>query len=67
MTNYNKKSDPEKEEKVEVDNRETYINVYPGRLNFRKEAGGDILFGMRQGERMKHSGKTDEFDGDLWL
>lgn len=69
MTNYNKVND-KKEEKTNhafEDDRDKYESVYPGKLNFRKEPGGEILFEMKQGERMFYTGITEEYDGVDWL
>ena len=67
MTDYNKPKEEKEEKKKIIDDRDSYESIYPGKLNFRKEPGGDILFEMKQGERMYYTGKTDEYDGVDWF
>ena len=69
MTNYNKIKDDKNEEKKEevFDDRDLYESTYPGKLNFRKEPGGEVLFTIKQYERMYYTGITEEYDGYDWL
>ena len=68
MTNYNKpKENTEKKASPIVDNRDLYESTYPGKLNFRKEPGGEVLFTLKMGERMYHTGRVEEYDGVDWL
>ncbi len=67
MTNYNKAKEEKEEKKEEFDDRDLYESIYPGKLNFRKEPGGDILFELKPGERMYYTGRTEEYDGLDWL
>lgn len=67
MTNYNKPKEKEEKKQVVKDDRDLYESVYPGKLNFRKEPGGEILFTLKSGERLYFTGRKDEFDGVDWL
>ena len=68
MTNYNKvKEEGNKKASPIVDDRDLYESIYPGKLNFRKEPGGEVLFVIKCGERMYHTGMTEEYDGVDWL
>lgn len=67
MTNYNKPNEVNKPKSPIKDDRDVYESVYPGKLNFRKEPGGDILFTLKPGERLYFTGRKEEFDGVDWL
>ena len=67
MTNYNKPKEEKKTQSPIVDDRDLYESVYPGKLNFRKEPGGEVLFKIKKGERLYFTGRKEEFDGVDWL
>ena len=66
MTDYRKVNKKSNKPPIN-DDRETYESIYPGKLNFRKEPGGEVLFVLKKGERMSFTGMRQEFDGVDWL
>lgn len=67
MTNYNNPKEVKEGKAPIKDDRDLYESVYPGKLNFRKEPGGEVIFELKPGERMYYTGMTEEFDGVDWL
>ena len=66
MTEYSKVSNKKSKPPIK-DDRDLYESIYPGKLNFRKEPGGEVLFILKKGERMRFTGMVEEFDGVDWL
>lgn len=66
MTDYNKSGKNATEPKKIEDDRPIYQVVSKKMLNFREAPGGNVIFPLKIGEKIRYTGAIEEYDGENW-